>query len=144
MNSVKFSCIVAPSSPETPLGCEIWIDSACVINTDHVNTTLNIEHDFSDDDGEHTLRIILKNKLPNHTQIDDAGNITSDAMLTVTNISFDQIDCTQIIRDQAVYQHNFNGTSVDIQDQFFDALGCNGTVELKFITPLYLWLLENM
>jgi hypothetical protein len=59
-------------------------------------------------------------------------------------ISFDEIDCTQIIQDLAVYRHNFNGTGADIPDQFFGDMGCNGTIELKFATPVYLWLLENM
>jgi hypothetical protein len=104
----------------------------------------NIEHELSDDDGEHTLRIVLKNKRSEHTRVDASGTILSDAVLTVTNISFDEIDCTQIVHDHAVYRHNFNGTGADIEDQFFSDMGCNGTVELKFATPVYLWLLENM
>jgi len=62
----------------------------------------------------------------------------------VTEITFDEIDCTQIVHDHAVYRHNLNGTGPEIDDQFFGDMGCNGTVELKFTTPVYLWLLENM
>jgi hypothetical protein len=144
MDSVKFSCEVAPSNPTALLGCEVWIDDVCVFNQDHVSRTENIEHEFDDNDGEHVLRITLKNKLPEHTQIDESGNIVFDAVLTVSNISFDEIDCSQIAHDHAVYQHNFNGTGADTQQQFFGDMGCNGTVELKFATPVYLWLLENM
>jgi hypothetical protein len=144
MNSVKFSCVVTPSNTDVALGCEIWLDNVCVINLDHVNKPVNVEHEFSDDDGEHLLRITLKNKLPEHTLIDDRGNIVSDVLLSVTEISFDEIDCTQIFYNNSVYQHNLNGTGHEIQDRFFGDMGCNGTVELKFATPLYLWLLENM
>jgi hypothetical protein len=144
MNTVKFSCAVATSNADVPLGYEIWIDDACVINQDHVAGPTDVAHEFSDDDGEHTLRIVLKNKLPEHTQVDESGAIVSDAVLTVSNISFDEIDCTPIVQQHAVYRHNFNGTSADIQDQFFDIMGCNGTVEMRFTTPVYLWLLENM
>ena len=144
MNSVRFSCVVAPSDTAIPLGCEIWVDDTCVFDQDHVNDPTVVAHEFSDDDGEHLLRITLKNKLPVHTRIDDQDNIVSDALLSVTEISFDEIDCTKIVQDLAVYCHNLNGTAPDIQDRFFGDMGCNGTVELKFTTPLYLWLLENM
>ena len=144
MSTVKFSCVVAPSDTAVPLGCEIWIDDTCVFDQDRVNEPAVVEHEFSDDDGEHVLRITLKNKLPEHTQVDDQGNIVSDALVSVTEISFDEIDCSQIVQDLAVYRHNLNGTAPEIQDQFFGDMGCNGTVELKFTTPVYLWLLENM
>ena len=144
MSTVKFSCVVAPSDTAVPLGCEIWIDDTCVFDQDRVSDPAVVEHEFSDDDGEHLLRITLKNKLPEHTKIDDQDNIVSDALLSVTEISFDEIDCTQIVQDLAVYRHNLNGTAPEIQDQFFGDMGCNGTVELKFTTPVYLWLLESM
>ena len=144
MSTVKFSCVVAPSDTAVPLGCEIWIDDACVFDQDRVTDPAVVAHKFSDDDGEHTLRITLKNKLPEHTQIDDQDNIVSDALLSVTEISFEEIDCTQIVQDLAVYRHNLNSTGPEITDQFFSDLGCNGTVELKFTTPVYLWLLENL
>ena len=144
MDSVKFSCVVAPSNTSIPLGCEVWIDDICVFDQTHVAEPVAVVHEFSDADGKHLLRITLKNKLSEHTQIDDQGNILSDALLSVSEISFDEIDCTQIVQDLAVYQHNYNGTGADIPDQFFGDLGCNGTVELKFTTPIYLWLLESM
>jgi len=144
MSTVKFSCVVAPSDTDTPLGCEIWIDNACVFAQDHVNDPTVVAHEVSDDDGEHVLRIVLKNKLPEHTKIDDQDNIVSDALLSVTEISFDEIDCTEIVQGLAVYRHNLNGTAPEIEDRFFGDMGCNGTVELKFTTPVYLWLLESM
>jgi hypothetical protein len=144
MNTVKFSCVIAPSTTAVALGGEIWIDDTCVFDQDHVSEPVRVEHEFSDDDGEHSLRIKLKNKLPEHTRVDDQGNILEDALLSVTEIAFDEIDCTQIVSEQAVYRHNLNGTGPEIEDQFFADMGCNGTVELKFTTPVYLWLLENM
>ena len=144
MSTAKFSCIVAPNNTSVPLGCEIWIDNACVFNQDSVNEPTVVDHEFSDAEGNHLLRIILKNKRPEHTQVDDQGNILSDALLSVTEISFDNIDCSQIFQELAVYRHNLNGSGPEIDDQFFGDMGCNGTVELKFTTPLYLWLLEKM
>ena len=144
MSTVKFSCAVSPSDTAVPLGCEIWIDNTCVFNQDRVSEPTDVEHEFNDDNGEHTLRITLKNKLPEHTQVDEQDNILSDVLLNVSGISFDEIDCTQIVHDLAVYRHNLNGTAPEIEDKFFGDMGCNGTVELKFTTPVYLWLLESM
>jgi hypothetical protein len=144
MDSVKFSCVISPSNTAVPLGCEVWIDDTCVFDQNHVAEPVVVSHEFSDDNSEHVLRITLKNKLPEHTRIDEAGDILSDAMLTVSNISFDEIDCTQIVQDLAIYCHNFNGTGADIQDQFFGDMGCNGSIKLKFATPVYLWLLESI
>ena len=144
MSTVKFSCVVAPSNTAIPLGCEIWIDDTCVFDQNHVTDPTVVAHEFSDADGDRSLRITLKNKLPEHTRVDDQGNILSDALLSVTEISFDKIDCTQIVQNLAVYQHNLNGNGPEIEDQFFGDLGCNGTVEFKFTTPIYLWLLESM
>ena len=144
MSTIKFSCVVSPSDTARSLGCEVWIDNACVFNQDHVCDPTVVAHEFSDDDGKHSLRITLKNKLPEHTQIDDQDNIVSDALLSVTEILFDKIDCTEIVQKLAVYRHNLNGTGPEIQDKFFGDMGCNGTVELKFSTPVYLWLLESM
>ena len=144
MDSVKFSCVIEPSNTAVPLGCEVWIDDTCVFDQNHVAEPVTVVHEFSDDDGQHVLRITLKNKLPEHTRIDDQGNIMSDALLGVTEISFDEIDCTQIIHDISVYRHDLNGNGPEIEDKFFGELGCNGSVELKFTTPVYLWLLENM
>jgi hypothetical protein len=144
MNTVNFSCVIAPSTTAILLGSEIWIDNTCVFDQEHVSEPVRVEHEFSDADGEHSLRIRLKNKLPEHTRVDDQGNILEDSLLSVTEIAFDEIDCTQIVQDQAVYRHNFNSTAPDIEDKFFGDLGCNGTVELKFTIPVYLWLLENM
>ena len=144
MSTVNFSCVIAPSDTAVPLGCEIWIDDTCVFDQERITEPASVAHEFIDNDGDHSLRITLKNKLPEHTQVDESGNILSDSLLIVSEISFDEIDCTQLVQTHGVYRHNFNGTEPQVEDRFFGDLGCNGTVELKFTTPLYLWLLENM
>jgi hypothetical protein len=95
-------------------------------------------------DQEHVLEIELQNKLPEHTSIDESGNILSDRVIELQNISLDDIQLGQIFTQLATYQHDFNGSQPMIQDQFFGSMGCNGTVRLKFVSPVYLWLLENM
>ena len=78
------------------------------------------------------------------TKIDDQGNIVNDACLTVTNVTFEEIELNQLFADNAVYTHDFNGSQAETQGKLYGTMGCNGTVSLEFTTPIYLWLLEKM
>ena len=91
-----------------------------------------------------TLKFILKNKLPDHTQISNNGEILHDSCLKISKIAFDDIELEFNVLQNFTYKHDCNGTTELKEHQFFDTMGCNGTVELKFSTPIYLWLLENM
>jgi hypothetical protein len=127
-----------------PLGFEAWIDDKKFYDIDHVAGCQKILMEIPDDEAEHELRLIMKNKTSDHTQIDESGNIISDVRLCVTDMSFDEIQLAHMLTDQATYTHDFNGTTQPTQNKFYGELGCNGTVSIKFTTPIYLWLLENM
>ena len=144
MSTITFCCNITPTNAAAALGMEIWIDSQKLFDQDHVQEHHQINTDLSDDDGEHELRLVLKNKLSEHTQVDADNNIISDARISVSNIEFDGIALNQLVPDLAEYQHNFNSTGELSVHKFYGELGCNGTVSLKFTTPIYLWLLEHM
>jgi hypothetical protein len=145
MEKSKFSFELTSTDPVAELGFEAWIDNQCVTNIDHVMETITVNGFLpSDDESEHVLKMVLKGKKSNHTTVDSNGNIISDALLKITNLTFDDIQLGTIFTEQAVYYHDFNGTQSAVEDKFFDCMGCNGTVELKFFTPIYLWFLENM
>ena len=97
-----------------------------------------------DDEAEHEFKFVMKNKTPEHTVVDDNGNIIKDAMLSIANVAFDGIELGHVFTEQSVYHHNFNGSRNAIKDKFYGDMGCNGHVSLPFTTPIYLWLLENM
>ena len=141
---VKFTCNIGTGNAEIPLGIQVWIDDQCLFDQNHVQQSQIVEHELNDDDADHVLRFVLKNKLPEHTSVDKSGNIIQDARLFVKNIQFDNIDCDLLTYQSAEYRHNFNGTGEDTQERFYGEMGCNGTVSLKFTTPIYLWLLENL
>ncbi len=144
MNScVIISCKVGTSDPESALGLEAWIDDHKFFDSNHVRATEQISVEISDHDAEHELKFVLKNKTSDHTKIDENGGIISDARLIITDLSFDEILLAQIFVDKATYTHDFNGTGQETQEKFYGEIGCNGTVSLKFTTPMYLWLLEN-
>jgi hypothetical protein len=144
MDTINFCCTITPTSADVPLGLEIWIDDQKLFDQAHVQESHRFSADFSDEDGEHELRLVLKNKLSDHTQIDANNTIVSDARISVSNIEFEGIVLNQLVPELAEYQHNFNGTGELTIDKFYGELGCNGTVSLKFTTPIYLWLLEHM
>ena len=144
MSTALISCSINTTDATAKLGIEVWLDDQQILNQDHVAELIEFKYDLPDDDAEHKLRFVMKNKTAEHTTIDDEGAIIKDACLTVDNLAFDEVELKQIFIDQAVYTHNFNGTKAETQEKFYGEMGCNGTVSLGFTTPIYLWLLEHM
>ena len=143
-STVTISCILNTTDPAAELGFEAWINDRKFVDIDHVQSEQAISMEIDDEDAEHELKFILKNKTDQHTQIDENNNIVSDATLTIKDLAFDDIKLGHMVTELAVYKHNFNGTQDTTQAKFYGEMGCNGTVSLKFATPIYLWLLEHM
>jgi len=145
METAQISFELSTSDAAVPLAFEAWINDQCIFKTDHVTETVQVSYDLpEEDDAQHSLRLVMSGKTQEHTVVDEQGNITQDTRLCVANVCFDEIELGQVFLDRAVYTHNFNGTGESVDDQFFGEMGCNGTVELKFSSPIYIWLLENM
>ena len=142
--TTTISGFIDSSDKKITLGTEVWIDDICVVNVEHVDRIVHFSHVLEEDNAEHELRIVMKHKTPDHTELDNVGNIIRDAMLSISDIKFDEIALGQVLLNKAVYTHDFNGSQPPVDDKFFGDLGCNGTVSLKFTAPTYLWLLENM
>jgi hypothetical protein len=143
-NTTTISCTLDTTDPDASLGFEAWVNDQKFFDSNHVQARQPIVIEITDDDGEHELRFVLKNKISDHTQVDETGNIIADARLIVTDLAFDEIQLGHMVTEQAVYTHDFNGTGQLTQEEFYNEMGCNGTVSLKFSTPIYLWLLEQM
>ena len=144
METAKISFDIETSNPICPLGIQICLDDAVLLSNNHVQEKIQFSHSMSDQDSQHKLRIVVQGKLPEHTKIDEAGNIVKDATLQISNVMIDEIEIDQLFLDRCVYVHDFNGTQPEIQDTFHGIAGCNGTISFEFSTPIYLWLLENM
>ena len=140
-NTTKISCTIGTNNPGAKLGLEVWLDDQQLFDTNHVSDQ-QLEWLIGEDD--HELRFIMKNKTTDHTQIDEHGTIIQDSRITIQNLCFDEIALGQLFVDHAEYTHDFNGTKDIVTDKFYGEMGCNGTVSLKFTTPIYIWLLENM
>lgn len=145
MNSISaLSFDIGTTDAVAIIAIAVWVNDNCIFQTDHVKELHKIVYNINDDDGEHTLKIVMSGKSADHTKIDTAGNILQDVMLQISNFNIDGIDVNQLFQDKIVYTHDFNGTQPETTDTFHGYMGCNGTVSLAFSTPMYLWLLENM
>ena len=107
--------------------------------------TETVCYDFDDTtEQEHVLEFVMEGKLPEHTVIDSAGSILQDRCIHLENVAFDDIRLGHMLTAVSQYYHDHNGTTDPVIDQFYGTMGCNGRVELRFSTPVYLWLLETM
>lgn len=141
---ITISCIIDTTNPTTNLGFEAWVDDRKFFDSKHIENSQKISVEVNNDDADHELRFILKNKTAEHTQVDESGKIIKDANLTIKDLAFDDIKLGHLFVKESVYIHDFNGAGPETKQQFFGEMGCNGTVSLKFATPMYLWILERM
>lgn len=144
-NSTTIEFDVTPTAPEWPLSLTVKMNDNVVWQQTQVTESCHVTVAIDDSvDAEHTLRWIIENKKPEHTKIDDSGVITQDSMIRIDNVIIDEIDITNYLHAMATYAHDYNGSSDPVVDKMYPDLGCNGIAELKFSTPVYLWLLENI
>lgn len=133
------------SDYDAQLGFDVLLNNKVMFTTEHVSAPATVTIDVVDDDeGEHELKFVLKNKTQDHTQVDEQGNILSDAVLSIGNMSFDDVKLGHMFVEQTVYHHDGNGSQDLFEDEFYGTMGCNGYVSLKFTAPVYIWLLEHM
>ena len=144
---MQTSCIsfsIGSSDYSKSIGVIVRLNNQVLFEQQHLTELVNFSHNISDEPGEHELEIQLINKKLEHTKIDQQGNLTEDVVLEITNLAFDGLYLTNILSKVAEYHHSYNGNSKEFVDKFFGVMGCNGTVKIKFTTPIYIWLLENL
>jgi hypothetical protein len=144
MDKTTITFDLTSSDYAAALGFEVLLDDVSLLSIDHVTEPMPVSLEIHDDEGEHEFKFVMKNKTPDHTVVDENSNITKDAMLSIANIAFDDVKLGQVFVEHCVYHHDFNGSQAPVEDEFYGAMGCNGYVSLRFTTPMYLWVLENM
>ena len=144
MDNIKFSCVINTNIPSNPIHLQIVLDETVMFDKD-VTAEETVSFDFDEDEKEHQLRFLISGKNDSHIIRDDAGNVVDSTELSITDLSFDEININNIIMVSPLeYKHNFNGNDAETVDKFYNIAGCNGEITLNFTTPIYLWLLENM
>jgi hypothetical protein len=143
-NTIALGLAVEPTDPDRPLGMCIRLNGEELYRTDAVTARTVIHKFIADEDGEHQLTIELYGKGDSHAHLDADGKFEYDSCLKIDAVEFDDIDIMPVFQTVAQYQHCFNGTGDSVTERCYGTMGCNGTVTLRFTTPIYLWLLEHM
>ena len=141
-NVIKFT--VNTTDASASLGFCVTLDGVEVARHNHVVEATVVELTVPESEGEHQLVFEMFGKLPNHTRVDDQGQITQDALLTISNFEVLDFNIDKQFYELFKYNHNYNGNGPNILEDFNGSLGCNGHVVFEFITPLYLWILEKL
>jgi hypothetical protein len=99
--------------------------------------TLNLAEDLT-----HTLSIRLENKTSDDTvQNSDSTEIVKDMLLNIDSIAIDGVDLG--VLKWSASEFVADDTARPIIKECVN-LGWNGSYNLTFSVPFYLWLLENM
>jgi hypothetical protein len=143
--TIKMQFDIESTDPTCPLALEVMFNGAIQAQCDHVVETQHVILDIQDTvEADHELTITMSGKRPEHTQLDERGQIVKDALLRVKRVIMDDMDITQLLQQFSTYTHDHNGHSGPTQQPFYGDMGCNGQVVFRFSTPYYLWLLEHM
>lgn len=94
------------------------------------------------DEGEQVIVVEMYDKRDDDTVVDENENIIKDVILKIDNISFDDVDLNELVQMGSMYYPK-SEYAPEVLNQCIN-LGWNGRWELKFSSPTYLWLLENL
>jgi len=123
----------------------IWLDDHVVTQSEISADPHNVVFERAVEPGAHSLKIRLENKTNHDTQIKDRV-IVNDMLLNIDDITIDDISLgnllwsAEYLLDQP---QEYNGKTINHLDNCVN-LGWNGTYTLKFSSPFYIWLLEQL
>lgn len=106
-----------------------------------------VEFDAGITEGKHEFKIRLENKSDRDVEKDGHGNIINDMLLNIESIDIDGIDLGPLkwsaSEFHADHKKIIHGTDMSVLKECVN-LGWNGAYVIKFDSPFYLWLLENL
>jgi hypothetical protein len=123
-----------------------------ITSTEQDPTVVEFEEELTEG-SEYNLIIERSGKDNNQTVVNDKGEITKDQLLHIKNIEIDEIDIGALVYE-GVYTPKYpepwatqqRESGNDLKDSFKNVtqMGFNGEWKLKFSSPFYMWLLENL
>ena len=143
--SLKFNILLSGTHWNKYPEFSVWFDDEKILQDKIMFDTHTVELEREVTDGEHTLKIRLENKTPEDTLIEN-GEIVKDMLLNINDITIDDVSLGNLLW-LAEYHldepHEYQGKIVTKIDNCVN-LGLNGAYVLKFTSPFYIWLLENL
>ena len=129
----------------TDLHLRLILDGQQIQDLEPTAQDQKISVQINDDvESEHCLSLLMSGKHWDHTKVDEQGTILEDRVIEISDVKIDDIELGYVFTQTAKYTHDCNGTAAEITEPFYGTMGCNGQVDFRFSTPVYLWLLENM
>ena len=148
MQEEKLSFVVALSGTfwERRPQFSVWLDDHMVVSSEIVSVAQQeIKFERTIDEGTHTLKIRLENKVSQDTVIEN-NEVVKDMLLNINDIIIDDISLGNLLWSaEYILDHpqQYNGQTITKMDNCVN-LGWNGTYVLKFTSPFYIWLLEQL
>ena len=122
-----------------------------ITGTEDKPSVIEFEHTL-EEGKEYTLKIVRSAKDTRQTVVED-GKIVKDQLLHIKSIEIDEIDIGALVYE-GLYTPEYpepwatqqRSAGVDLPASFKNVtmMGHNGVWELKFSSPFYMWLLENL
>ena len=123
-----------------------------ITGTDDKPNVVEFEHEFTEGE-ESTLTISRSGKNKNQTVVNEKGDLLKDQLLHIKSMEIDEIDLGALVYE-GVYtprypepwatQQRSAGTELPESFKNVTTMGYNGTWQLRFASPFYMWLLENL
>ena len=136
------SLSINANNEASDINIKVLIDNQQIFESVATTQIQSITYEIDDHPRLHNLQIVMSGKSRRHTKVNKQGEIESDVFVELTSLEFDGISVSEIFcLGKECYTHSFNNpTAEPFLDEFYGIIGCNGTVDLQFETPIYLWL----
>tara|TARA_R110000851_G_scaffold75043_1_gene165521 strand:+ start:193 stop:675 length:483 start_codon:yes stop_codon:yes gene_type:complete len=154
---LKFKLELYATMWDKPPHAEILVNDKSYFNNDITGTedkpnVIEFEHEFMG--GEKSELIIKRSgKGNNQTVVNDNGDLLKDQMLHIKDIEIDEINLGAMVYD-GKYSPEYpepwatqqREAGVELRESFKNVtqMGHDGKWRLKFESPFYMWLLENL
>jgi len=154
---LKFKLELYATMWDKPPHAEILIDGKSYYNseitsTEDKPTLIEFEAEV-DEDKKVDLIINRSNKGVNQTVVNEKGDILKDQLLHIKRIEIDEIDLGSLVftglytpKYPEPWATQMAESGRELRESFTNVtqMGHNGEWKFTFITPFYMWLLENL
>ena len=129
------------------LDIKVFLDNNCLYTNTKAQGRFQVDlQDINITESEdHLLEVKVDGMVPAFTKTNANHEIIKDTLVVVHNVSLDDIPLDYLTFEKSrympIYPENVQGPEILEKKTH---MGHNGTWNLAFSSPVYLWLLENM
>ena len=154
---LKFKLELYATMWDKPPHAEVLMTDKSYFNGDITGTqdkpdVIEFEHEC-EEGTEHILIIKRSGKTSKQTLVNEKGDILNDQLLEIKSIEIDEIDIGALVFE-GLYTPEYpepwatqqRASGHDLKEAFKNVtkMGHNGTWTIKFTSPFYMWLLDNL